>query len=891
MGVFQGGMMRSLIVFIIGIFWASTTVFAQMTEATVSKSGTTPSTVANPNDQDDGEDQPPSPPPVVEAKKILVTGSYIRQTVSQTAPTPLSVYDQSRMLETGSFTVADALQESPVFNNVSSGAFLSMHGQSDADNLVLFNGLRLPKTAGGASVNIDFLPATMIERTEVLKDGASALYGSEALSGVVNIISKRDQDGANFIARYTSPQDQIDQETTVGMSYGKNWGKTHFLGALQFKKDDPVRYKDTEYGTKDVRLGGSLYSNLANLQSGNTFYRDPNCPQDRLDARGRCRYDSRAQTILGTGEDRQYYSAYMGLAHEVSDSVKFDALAIYTRRNWTYNSSPATIELRDETAIGGENLSIPAGVANGWGAVNSATGNPAVIGANPNFLYAAWEELGERLYERKVDNYINQARAYGEVSGWDWEVSAGHGLTFFNDTLLNGNASKRGVYDILVNQGYNPLSTPGTKNGAFASAALQTWYEHSSDIINSKAYAAGPLFQMGAEPLNMAIGVEGQWMSFKQENDPWSLEGIPLTGKTANQRGQREVYSTFVEFTHSPTKHWELQAAARFDEYSDVGNTVNPKLGASYHASEKVTFRASYGTGFKAPDLLAVNQGEASAITQGIRDPKICEVDPNDSDCANTVANVTSFGNKNLKPETASHYNVGTVLTPNKDLTFVVDYWRVDGEQGLTAPDANTILRADSLGVDLSSFGIIVVRDPLQGDKVTSITYPARVNAGVFKIRGIDFGIQKRAQVNAFGMRGLNVRFTMEHSHVLSAGSTQFSFDPFTKQYNLNWKNFASIGVQKDKNFTKVIARTYAGGDKNTTFNTGRGLGSTNTLTEYDLHYERFLGEDSSVSMGIKNIFDKKPVNDASTPGVNFAAFSQANYLGRTFYVGYSHDF
>lgn len=833
---------------------------------------------------------PPPVPQTVEAKKILVTGSYIRQAISQTAPTPLSVYDQSRMLETGSFTVADALQESPVFNNVDSGAFLSMHGQSSADNLVLLNGLRLPKVAGGSNVNIDFLPATAIERTEVLKDGASALYGSEALAGVVNIITKRDQEGANFMARHTSPQEMVDQETTIAMSYGKNWGKTHFFGTLQFKKDDPVRYKDTEYGTTDTRLGGSLYSNLANLANGATNHRDPNCPPDRLDSRGRCRFDSRELTPLGTGEDRQYYSAYFGLSHEVSDSIKVDVISIYTRRDWTLNTSPVTMDFRDETATGGQNFSIPDSVANSWGAVNGANGAPSTFTGDSNLFYAPLDELGERRYRRKVDNYITQVRTYGEVSGWDWEASAGHGLTFFNDTLEVGNASKQGVHNILVNTPYNPLATTG-KSGAFASESLATWFEHSSDIIDAKAYLAGPLFQIDGAPLNMAFGVEGQWMSFKQENDPWSLAGIPITGRTANQNGQREVYSTFVEFTHAPNKHWELQAAGRFDEYSDVGNTINPKVGVSYHATEKVTFRASYGTGFKAPDLLSVFQGRSSTITQNIRDPQLCAIDPNDPNCTNTVADVTSFGNKNLKPETATHYNVGTVLQPQKDLAFIIDYWRVDGEQGLSAMDSNGILRAQALGIDLSPFGIVIERDPLQGNKVTSITYPTRINAGVFKIRGIDFGVQKRAQVNPFGWGSMNVRFNMEHSHVISSGGTRFSFDPFTKQFDLNWKNFMSVGFQKNKNFAKAIARTYSGGDKNTTLNTGVGLGSTYVLTEYDVHYERFLGDESSVSMGIKNIFDTKPLNDASTPGVVFPASLQGNYLGRTFYVGYSHDF
>lgn len=863
--------------------WAQTPTNEEMTSSSSTER-------TKPKDPDSSEPATPPPPSEVKAKKILVTGSYIRQAVTEKSPTPLSTYDQSRMLETGSYTVADVLQESVVFNNVESGAFLSMHGQTNADNLVLLNGLRLPKTAGGTGVNIDFLPASAIERTEVLKDGASALYGSEALAGVVNIITKKDYDGANFFARHTTPQEWIDQETTVGMTYGKSWKNSRFLGILQFRKDDPVHYKDTEYGTKDVRLGGSLYSPFANLTNNGVNHRDPNCPNGRLDSRGRCRFDSRELAPIGTGENRQYYTAYLGYGHDFSEHVKVDMLTIYTRRDWNYTTAPLALDLRNETAIGGQNFAIPDSVTNGWGAVNSNNGAPSTFTGDSALTYSPLEELGTREYERSVDNYITQVRTYGEVNGWDWEASVGHGLTFFKDTLVRGNADKAAVHNLLLTS-VNPLAPSGTKAGAFSPAALQTWFEHTSDALNAKVLTAGPLTQLASSPLSMAIGVEGQWQSFKFENDPFSLAGTPLTGSAANQNGRRQVYSGFVEFTHSPIKDWDIQLAGRFDEYSDVGNTLNPKIGTSYHASEHVTFRASYGTGFKAPDLLSVFQGQSTGIETGIRDPQMCAIDINDPNCNNTVATVTTAGSKNLKPELATHYNFGTVLTPRKDLAFTVDYWIVDGKEGLSALNPNTILRAEALGVDLSPFGIIINRDPAQGNVVTSITHPVRINAGVFKIRGIDFAIQKKAQINPFSIGSVNVRYMMEHSHVLSSGGTNFSFDPFTKQYNLNWKNFMSVAFQKDKNFAKVIARTFAGGDKNTTLGTGVGLGSTYVFTEYDLHYERFLGNESSISFGIKNILDTKPKNDTAAPGVVLPASLQGNYLGRTFYVGYSHDF
>ncbi|MCC6137752.1 MAG: TonB-dependent receptor plug domain-containing protein, partial [Bdellovibrionaceae bacterium] len=368
------------LLFFVLLFFSAPSSFGQ------TESETTVSEPAKVIKKEENENLPLPPAKEEVAKKIVVTGSYIRQAVTQKAPTPLSTYDQSRMLETGSYTVADALQESVVFNNVASGATLSMHGQSSADNLVLLNGLRLPKTAGGTAVNIDFLPATAIEKVEVLKDGASALYGSEALAGVVNILTKKDYDGVNFFARHTAPQIMHDQETTVGLTYGKTWNKSRFLGIIQFRKDDPIQFSDSDYGVKNVKVGGSLYSNYANLVNGSTNNRDPNCPIERQDSRGRCRFDSRSMQVLETGEDRKYYTGYLGYGVDFSRAFKVDVLTIYTRREWTATDKPIDLDMRDESGIGAPNFAVPDSVANSWGAVTSASGAPSTFTGNSSLL-------------------------------------------------------------------------------------------------------------------------------------------------------------------------------------------------------------------------------------------------------------------------------------------------------------------------------------------------------------------------------------------------------------------------------------------------------------------------------------------------------------------------
>ena len=146
------------------------------------------------------------------AKKIVVTGSYIRRNADEGAPSPVSTVDNTKAQEAGTYSAGGMMADNAVISSGSSSN-VSFHGQSSANNLVLLNGLRLPKPGGNDSANIGFIPASAIERVEILKDGASALYGSEALAGVVNIITKKEYDGFNVSLRHTRPERFLDEST------------------------------------------------------------------------------------------------------------------------------------------------------------------------------------------------------------------------------------------------------------------------------------------------------------------------------------------------------------------------------------------------------------------------------------------------------------------------------------------------------------------------------------------------------------------------------------------------------------------------------------------------------------------------------------------------------
>jgi iron complex outermembrane recepter protein len=834
------------------------------------------------------EPTPPPPPPPPALQKIVVTGSYIPQLVDQKAASPVRVVGQSKMQETGNYTVANTLQESAIFNQGQDNPFISMHGQTDADNLVLLNGMHLAKTAGGDSVNIDFLPASVIEQTEILTDGASALYGSDALSGVVNIVTKRQVDGGNFYIRGTKPQLAVGKDTTTSIMYGITKKKGYVTGALQYKRQEPAYTRNTPYRIYDLSVAGNYHSDPGNIVPYNegAFHRGADCPADRISSLdGSCRRDDTQYTQ--DVQNRRYYSSFLGAGYEFNKSAKVDFISVLTRREWTAESAPISIDFRNNTAIGGKDYSIPDTVVNNWGTVDE-NGNAVAVTGPSILFYSPGEELGTIQSERTVNNLIHQAKLSGEVSKWNYDLTMSHNYTSFKDTTVRGQADKDALYQKILNNQFNPFKPAGAKD-SLADVAYQTWFQHTSTMFDTRLVVSGELFKLMGKSVDIAFGTQGQWTSFKMENDPLSLQGRSLSGTASNQSGSRSVSSGFLEVVHRPIKPMTIQLAARFDNYSDFGTTTNPKIGLAYDLSPAITFRSSYGTGFKAPDLLSVFQGKSSGVSR-FRDEVTCknkgESDPN---CNSGSYSVTTAGSKNLKPELSSQYNLGFVMTPQKNLTIITDYWSVAGEQALSSISAYAVTRNEALaGVgSLASYGIDVQRDA--NGYITSMSVPTRINTGIYTIRGLDITINKRFTANPFHTGPTNFILSTEHSHVMSSGGRSLPTDPFRRQYDLSWRNTSSITMNRGKHFYKLGARTFSGGDRNGTAGTGVGAGSTFVYSEYDFNYEYYASWNGSISFGIKNFTNAMPLNR------QFGGIGPNNGLGytngRTFYVGYSQDF
>ncbi|MBY0385574.1 TonB-dependent receptor, partial [bacterium] len=476
-----------------------------------------------------------------------------------------------------------------------------------------------------------------------------------------------------------------------------------------------------------------------------------------------------------------------------------------------------------------------------------------------------------------------------ETENFDWDLSVGYGVSSFKDEVYDGNARTDVLYQKLLNGTWNPFKPAGSKD-SLADAMVDTWNTNFADIWNARLIASGRLLDFDDKSLYAAYGLENQIQRYSFRADNLSLQNIPLTGLFSNQDGNRDVRSFFLELSQNPIKSLQLQAAVRMDKYSDFGSTVNPKLALGYQITSQLSFRSSFGTGFKAPDLRSLYQGSVTR-PQRFRDEVICAANGNSDPNCNNLFSTTTRGDPGLDAEKGEHWNFGFQLRPKKSWTIGLDHWRASGTDALTDINLSRLTAAEKqFGTGaLSDLGVTIQRDP-STNIIQYVLLPLKTNSGRYNTNGIDLDIKHTGPMRTRGLGTLNYTFRMDHSHTLSFGSQPFFFQRYEKQLDLNWRNILSFTLSKGAHLTSLRARTFSARDKNDT-RTTTGNGSIPMYTEYDLHYELYGAWNGVITVGVRNLFDRKLYNQLNRGGPGFLLPASETSLGRTLYVGYAQDF
>ena len=669
--------------------------------------------------------------------RIEVTGSRLKRAEIEGA-VPVIVIDRASIDATGDVSVADVLRDSTFasFGNfrpqsgssAQSLATVDLRGLGSGRTLVLIDGRRAPTNPMSASSGSDLnaIPLAAVERIEILSDGASAVYGSDAIGGVVNVILRKDFNGAELRYGYGATNVTGGDLEDVSAVFGTSSDRGRLIGGASYSSRGMVFTRDQIGG--DV-LGVSTYGN--NYYDWNTGLAAPvpgfNCnssanPGFWTQSNGRCSFDFNSVAANEAAVDNT--SVFVRGDYQINDdwTVYMTATSTKVETFGRYAPVPGVVKVDDGT---------PNDIVKGDGLATyfyhrfAAAGNRdnSTDTTNSDFLVGFQGQLTDTI---SVD-FGARRTAYKYI-----EVGNGYVIS----SLANA-AANRGDYlltdpfgaDLAVLQGFT------------ATIGRNSFYK-SAELFGNVSF---DLFEMGGGISNAVVGVEYREDRFEDVYDSLSQAGVVLGSSGGASGGSRDVTSAYFEWLLPFTSSFDITLAGRYDKYSDYGNDFSPKVAARWQPLDNLTVRASYGQGFRAPGLDILTQAD-SFSADSVTDPQTCLAAGLDQYCLTPSGRLSPqqvdtyyIANPNLESEQSTQWSVGVVFDPVEWLDLSVDYYNIKIENSISALSAQSIVDRD---LDPDTYGPIpdglgIVRNPGDGS-IVEVTAGYR-NLGTLETDGVDF--------------------------------------------------------------------------------------------------------------------------------------------------------
>ena len=744
-------------------------------------------------------------------ERIEVTGSRIRAVDVETAQPVFSISRQEIEAQ-GFASVADILQNisaagSPPISRAAplssgenpGGQYIDLRGIGANRTLVLVNGKRLPLTTSGLQ-DLSAVPAIMVERIDILKDGASSIYGSDAIAGVVNIITRRNFDGMQVEAYYGQFSEGDGETERFSGVLGTNSDRGYITLGAEYRKENGVWAKDRDFA--DPRRNPTVVG-----QWGNFLYNGGYWAPDRgSSAIGLENFHRQTSDDTSVPTDQMHFQSpleartlFISAGYDLSSAVHFSADVGYSQR--TADSQIA-----------------------GYPFQSAAFGTPMSAGSyfNPVGQSLTWRRRGWEV-PRTTSRELNSWRFAPSLEGTldfgkryiDWQV----GYTYADNDLTNVQRGDFHLANVAASVGPsflndNGIVQCGTPDAPIALSSCTPWnpfagfgtgaVENSLDDPAVQAFlfptfqsigststttyfanASGNLFTLPAGDLSYAVGYERRKEKGGYSPDALSQSGAASTLAAGATYGEYSLDEFFVELDipliSEVTGFQELglSIASRYSDYDSFGDTTNNKVGFRWRPINDLLVRATWAEGFRAPSISQLYGGGSQTFTTGFRDPcdsvygdargsARCLQDvpadyrqlrqgfvPTTGPADQTPVPFVSGSNALLQPETAESYTAGIVYSPSfvENLNISLDWWRIEIEDTMVSDHPNNILSDCYISL-IESRCAMFSRDPNM-HIVNNLTYGQR-NAGFTKIEGFDFGVNYRYESENFGAFGVN---------------------------------------------------------------------------------------------------------------------------------------
>lgn len=854
--------------------------------------------------------------------RVQVTGSRIKRTDIEGA-LPVTVIDRETIELSAFSSVADLLNNLPSNSQGSfrpasgssaqSFAGLSLRGLGEGRTLILIDGRRVPVTPNvGSAQDLNAIPIGAVERIEILSDGASAIYGTDAIGGVVNIITRKDYSGVEVMVGAGNPTREGGDTEQGHAIMGVSGAKGNMMFGASYNSRDIVFQRDREWSAG----GASVFSNnLRNTTPNpNNIYGFSDAgyvanPINGSVLPGACDFEGFA--ISGTGASQRCVYDFTAQA---ADEAEIKNTSLFARGTYNINidwqaylnASVSRVESFGRYAPvpsspwPGGRIFIPVGSPN----------HPAVQapddGYDPTVPYMAlhrFAALGPRDTNTDANQYDFNIGTTGTIG--DFDVDAGVRQVESQYYELGRNYVVGAIAQEFIASGrydlYDPFSVDdATRNSMIATIGRDAGYKAKE----AYAYATTDLWELPAGPVGLAFGAEYRDEDYFDIYDSLS-EGGQIVGSAGNSAALgRSQYAAFFEVLTPVTDDLELNFAGRYDDYSDFGGEFSPKVSFRWQPLAELTVRGSYGQGFRAPtlDLLSAKPAFSADF---VLDEATCLAFFGSPDCTFPpgvgdviVPQVTTWvlGNPDMEAETSDQFSFGVAFEPLDWLNGTIDYWNIKVDNRLALPTVQTMVNCLGGATNLICPPEIAVLDPLGSPPFEEL------GAGIARVDGdgeIVYAQRKWINLGKLETDGIDLALRTNFSFGQAGTLRNELLATYTNSFKVDGGNDLS-GEANYPEWRAVLANIYTWGDFTVAWNINYIHGQDSALDEsdtdglpswttHDIQVNYFTPWNGRVTVGVDNLGDRDPVVDFGES----RAYNTALYdpYGRVVYVRYLQSF
>lgn len=650
-------------------------------------------------------------------EQVDITGSLIHGV--QDAVAPLIYLKRDQLAMTSFATVEDPLYQLPMISlngpredlgiadNFQYGAGLDLRGLGVGATLVLVNGQRQPLSGlNGDFVDVSTIPFSAVQRVEVLPDGASALYGSDAVAGVVNIIMRDNFNGAETQVRYGTAIGGR-REVMASQLLGAHWSGGHAMLAYQYSDASPLDAADRAYAASadKVPYGGGNYDtyysspgNFLNPQTLQPAYGIPAAQNGQALTPAALSSSINLENQFAHYQifpDVRAHDLYTTMAQDINDRLQLFFSGRFSRRDALKSDFP------DDQL-----LMVPPS--------NPFYVNP--FGSTPYALvaYSFSRTFGPEIYSAKSRVYVGTAGAKLELGeSWQATLSESYGRQILRSDEYNVAdpvALAASVADSNPGTAFDPFGV-GSNTSPETLQRIRRDYpiDATSSIESTRLVADGSLFRMPAGDAKIALGIERREEMLSHD----VIDQLTPLEQRISQSYDRHVTALFsqlaVPLVGNPTNpravpRLELIAAGRYEHYTDFGSSFNPTVRIHWIPTQWLKLRASWGRSFRAPkldDLYDTANNVAGSIV--LPDPK--------SPTGRSLVLVEQGSNPSLRQETAKTWTAGFDFAPAflPESTFSLTYYSIDYENRIAQPAADD---PTAILVNESEWAPVITRNP-----------------------------------------------------------------------------------------------------------------------------------------------------------------------------------